>query len=256
MRKNPTFALQAILQLAALCFLAACTNMASAGRPTPPTASTTAIAPPTLEYAEPLVTLASVAVNDFSQPAARSNWAEIGPTADGDVSTWQIVGGRLERTPAAVATALVTGDAKRADYDISVTAYTPGEASFGLVFRAGARGYYLFRILPGMNPAQVLARFDNDTLAFTDLAAASNTLSAGEWHAIRVRVDGDRIQAFVDDQPVLEAHDSTFERGRVGVFGDATATLLFDNFTVRALLPSDSPLTNELTRTTPRMTPR
>ncbi|REK19623.1 MAG: hypothetical protein DWQ37_00745 [Planctomycetota bacterium] len=39
----------------------------------------------------------------------------------------------------------------------------------------------------------------------------------GAWNTLRVRLEGDRIQCFVNDTPVWETHDSGFRSGQVGL---------------------------------------
>jgi hypothetical protein len=59
----------------------------------------------------------------------------------------------------------------------------------------------------------------------------------GQWHTIKVRMEGGQIQCFFDGKKYLEAKDDTFKKkGQVGLWSKADARTAFDSFTVKSLL--------------------
>jgi hypothetical protein len=138
-------------------------------------------------------------------------------------------------------TALLTGDKNWTDYTVSIAAYTTGNDEIGVVARADDQGYYVFRLLPapGSQPRRVLSRYDAAAQKYTTIATADGPgFEAGRWYTLSLRAQGDRLQAFVDGQPALEARDATLTRGRAGVYGYAQGDLEFDNLAVQALSAS------------------
>jgi hypothetical protein len=62
------------------------------------------------------------------------------------------------------------------------------------------------------------------------------TVPVGEWHTLKVRHIGDKIECFLDDKKQLEAKDDTFKKaGKVGLWTKADARTWFDEFRVTNL---------------------
>jgi hypothetical protein len=204
--------------------------------PTPPAAPT---AGPGIAGAQTLLR------TDFSNDADIANWKVVdGYDALSGPSIWKITGGRLEQvsdpdgSPGQYQTALITGNASWKDYQVSVNAFNTGNDEIGLAFRANKQGYYVFRLLPSASSTAnyLISRFDASAVTFTKIAQAKGKgFETDRWYQLSVKVQGDHIQAFVDGQPVLEAHDSTLAQGGAGVYGFAQGNLTFDNFSVQAL---------------------
>src|SRR5262245_5555253 len=54
---------------------------------------------------------------------------------------------------------------------------------------------------------------------------------AGEWHTLKIKMEGDRIECYLDGQKHLDASDATIkEAGRVGLWTKADAQTHFDDF--------------------------
>ena len=106
------------------------------------------------------------------------------------------------------------------------------DASGGVVFRAlDEANYYIVR-------ANALE--DNFRLyTFTEgsrsqIASATVTKPAlGKWHTIRVIVQGDHIQAYLDSILYIDHHDSSFVKGYVGLWTKADSVTAFDDLKVR-----------------------
>jgi hypothetical protein len=59
---------------------------------------------------------------------------------------------------------------------------------------------------------------------------------AGEWHALKVTMVGDKIECFLDGKKYLEATDGTFARaGKIGLWTKADARTSFDTLTLKPL---------------------
>jgi hypothetical protein len=82
----------------------------------------------------------------------------------------------------------------------------------------------------------LLARYDAAHQTFTPLATGeSGGFVPQRWYSLRLVVQGQRLQAFVDGQLALEARDASYARGQAGVAGYAEGGLEFDQLTVQAL---------------------
>ena len=57
----------------------------------------------------------------------------------------------------------------------------------------------------------------------------------GQWHKLRIRAEGDRIQGWLDGQALLDRRDSRFTSGRIGLWTKADSVTAFDDLTVAAL---------------------
>lgn len=57
-------------------------------------------------------------------------------------------------------------------------------------------------------------------------------VAAGQWQELRVEVSGDRLRGFLNDQLVVEASDSTYKAGRVGLWTKADSMTCFDDVVV------------------------
>jgi len=124
-----------------------------------------------------------------------------------------------------------------ADVELTVSVKaTTGEQDRGggVVFRAqGASNYYVAR----WNPLEGNVRFyvvvNEQRSAFK---AADVDLDAAQWHTMRVVVEGERMELFMNDRSVLVAEDDTLgEPGRVGLWTKADAATWFDDFTAQEL---------------------
>lgn len=109
----------------------------------------------------------------------------------------------------------------------------------GLMFRVAGRtpgtpdflGYYAFIEAGGF----VVLGVDNH--GWRETARARVPVEVGRSHRLRVMATGERIHVYVDDmaKPKLEATDSTFKTGRVGVRVWETGAT-FDNVDVRSVV--------------------
>ena len=129
--------------------------------------------------------------------------------------------------------ALVEGT-RYADVDVSVMV----KAGTGVLDQGGgpiwrvqdADNYYIAR----WNPLENNARFYIVRGGVrTALAKVELELDAEAWHALRVVMEGTRMELFIDDKPVLTAEsDEIPEAGMVGLWTKADAATSFDDLSV------------------------
>jgi hypothetical protein len=122
------------------------------------------------------------------------------------------------------------------DLDLSVALRpTSGENNQGggVVFRAKSENdHYVARWNPVEKNFRVYALVAG---ARVDIAAADLDLDTTKWHVLHCVVQGDAIECFMDDEPVVRATDKTFgEAGMIGLWTKGDAATLFDDLSVAA----------------------
>jgi hypothetical protein len=55
----------------------------------------------------------------------------------------------------------------------------------------------------------------------------------GQWHTVRVVAVGDHIQAYLNDQLLLDHRDTRYRAGQVGLWTKADSVTAFDELVVR-----------------------
>ena len=123
------------------------------------------------------------------------------------------------------------------DVDISVR-FKPisgrEDASGGIVFRFSDGRYYVIR-------ANALE--DNFRLYYYDqkryhlATAAVKPPALGQWHTLRVVAVGDRIQAYLDGQILIDHRDSRFRAGQIGLWTKSDSVTAFDDLEVKSYNP-------------------
>ena len=60
------------------------------------------------------------------------------------------------------------------------------------------------------------------------------TVKANEWHKLKVKMEGDRIECFLDGEKMLDVKDDAIQKaGKVGLWTKADAQTSFDDFRVK-----------------------
>lgn len=66
-------------------------------------------------------------------------------------------------------------------------------------------------------------------------AGANVKVSAGDWHRLKLAVQGAHFKVFFDEKLVFEATDATFtDAGKVGLWTKADSVTYFDNLSIRS----------------------
>jgi len=121
---------------------------------------------------------------------------------------------------------VITGDTLWADYTARVSfAADSHRDQCGIVFRyRNDRCYYFF----GLDGEKVLLKMVRHATDFHQpyekiLAAEDFDWEAGRYYTAVVELVGDKIRASIEDGPVLEAVDTTYPRGKLGLSSDVPA---------------------------------
>jgi len=128
----------------------------------------------------------------------------------------------------------VLEDQKFEDVDVSVR-FRPvsgkEDASGGIIFRAkDGRNYFLVRAnaLESNFRLYAIVNGKRSTIA----SARVEEPKLGTWHTIRVVATGPRVQAYLDNAPLLDHQDKTFTEGWVGLWTKADSVTEFADLEV------------------------
>lgn len=166
--------------------------------------------------------------------APKGNWVVSTFLSEGSQRAWRVVheDGRAGMEQAYTAPPeertrthpmLVAGDPAWSDYELDAS-FTPAttEGQSGVVFRyRHDRAHYF----AGVTGGEVLLKKVNEGAAFRRLAETVLARGPFAWRPgdvvrVRVGVRGDALRAEFDGRVVLEARDSTFGEGRIGLTSD------------------------------------
>jgi hypothetical protein len=171
-------------------------------------------------------------------------------TGKGDGSVWKVIADRTAPSKTGFVLAQ-TASSPKAMFNLCIaqdTSYRHVEISVafkahqgeedqggGIVWRfQDADNYYIAR----MNALADNYRFYKVVAGKRiQLATRENIkVPSGEWHTLRIRNIGDKIECDLDGKNLIEAIDDTFKRaGKVGLWTKADARTYFDQFRVRDL---------------------
>ena len=56
-------------------------------------------------------------------------------------------------------------------------------------------------------------------------------MTSGQWHTLRVVAKADHIVGYYDGKALIDAHDKTWERGKIGLWTKADSVIAFDDLT-------------------------
>lgn len=151
-------------------------------------------------------------------------------------------GGRLTLSSPATDVKTVFGDPNWTDYEFTLKARkTSGAEGFLILIRAtDDRNFYWWNLGGWGNTAHQL-EVEKDDNRHPIGPRVPGRMETGRWYAIRMRVEADHIQGWVDDQLILDMRDGTHPRGGVGVGFWATCGEYTD-FHVRDLSGHELPL--------------
>jgi hypothetical protein len=168
-------------------------------------------------------------------------------TGKGDGSIWKVVadetapsktGYALAQTaesPGPMFNLCVADDTKYQDVEVSVAfKANKGEKDQGggIVWRyQDANNYYVAR----MNPLEDNFRVYKVVAGkrAKEFQSAEVKVKPGEWHVLKVTMQGNHIQCYLDGKKHLDVKDDTFkEAGKVGLWTKADAQTSFDEFKV------------------------
>ncbi|WP_426446284.1 glycoside hydrolase [Paenibacillus sp. S-38] len=140
-----------------------------------------------------------------------------------DVSQWLIEDGRLKHASGADSQGEIgIKDLRIIDGTLTAIArHSTAGADWGIAFRGTSydKGYMF-----GFENGSLVIRKDGQNLA----ASVPFTARLGELYLLEVRLQGKRIQALIDGEPVFDVTDTAYTGGRVGLhsWGDAEFSYL------------------------------
>jgi hypothetical protein len=118
------------------------------------------------------------------------------------------------------------------DVDVSVR-FKPisgsEDASGGIVFRFSDGRYYVNRA-NALEDNFNLYYYDRGRRQITGVRVKAPAL--GQWHKLRVTAEGDHIKGWLNDQLLIDHHDSRFTSGRIGLWTKADSITAFDDLVV------------------------
>jgi hypothetical protein len=164
---------------------------------------------------------------------------------------WEIARGTWSFQDGEASCACTTGSSllywkrdRPADFDASIDVrFSTTESSVGLVFRevgddfvANASFYQLEWYTRGTHHDRRLSLMIKNPYWVQIVTPLVREPPIGQWIRLRVRARGDRIETWVDGEPVFEKVDTTFARaGRIGVHSFATRPIRLRDFRLTVL---------------------
>jgi hypothetical protein len=168
-------------------------------------------------------------------------------TGKGDGSVWKVVaddtapsksGFALAQTaegPTGLFNVCVLDDTKYKDVE-AIVAFKAVKGKLdqggGIVWRyQDADNYYVCRMNPLEDNFRVYKVVDGKRSK--EFQNAEVKVPAGEWHTIKVKMEGERIECFLDGKKLLDVKDDSITKpGKVGLWTKADAQTHFDQFKV------------------------
>ena len=100
----------------------------------------------------------------------------------------------------------------------------------GSVWRyADADNYYICRANPLEGNFRVYKVVDGDR---RQLQSVKLTIPSNQWHSLKIKNTGNRIQCWLNGKLYLDVEDDTFQAGKVGLWTKADAVTYFDDVVV------------------------
>jgi len=167
---------------------------------------------------------------------------------------WQVDDGVVTQAGMGTDQRLMFGDVAWTDYELTLEAQkTGGSEGFLILFReTGPQSHYWYNLGGWGNARHQLEKASAGNARGAVGPATRDKIETGHWYKIRLRCEGNHIQIWLDDTPVLDYVDARSANltGRVGV-GTWATTAQFRRMKVTALdgsvLYQDTPLAEKQT---------
>ena len=131
---------------------------------------------------------------------------------------------------------LIAEKGEYGDVDVSVKAKSLSgkvDQGMGLVFRfRDPKSYYVVRANALENNFRLYRMVNGLRIQF---AGANGKVAPNQWHTLRVVAKGDHIVCYFDGKALIDTHDKTYTKGKVGVWTKADSIIAFDDFAVSGL---------------------
>jgi hypothetical protein len=128
---------------------------------------------------------------------------------------------------------LVADKGEYADLDLSVKGKAISgkiDQGIGLVFRfRDPKSYYIVRANALEDNFRLYRMVNGRRIQF---AGANLKVSSGQWHTLRVVAKGTHFVCYFDGKQLIDARDSTYSSGKIGLWTKADSVIAFDDLTV------------------------
>jgi hypothetical protein len=104
----------------------------------------------------------------------------------------------------------------------------------GILFNLKENGDYLTVRFNGKEDNLVLWTFKSGKRSFVKKGAHDVPLKIGEWHRMKISVDGTQLRGYLDDELLLEYTLAEPVSGKVGLWSKTDSVSQFDDYTVAA----------------------
>jgi hypothetical protein len=125
---------------------------------------------------------------------------------------------------------LIAKNGEWSDIDVSVKGYAVDgkvDQGIGLVFRfRDPKSYYICRANALEDNFRLYKMVDGKRLQF---AGANVKVPTHTWHTLRAVAKGDHIVCYFNGKPLIDAHDKTYDKGKVGIWTKADSIIAFDD---------------------------
>jgi hypothetical protein len=102
----------------------------------------------------------------------------------------------------------------------------------GILFNLKPNGDYLAVRFNGKEDNLVLWTFKNGKRSFVKKGSHEVHLKLGEWHRMKIRVEGTKLTGFLDDEALLEYTLDAPVSGKVGTWSKTDSVSQFDDYAV------------------------
>jgi hypothetical protein len=170
-------------------------------------------------------------------------------TGKGDGSVWKVVAdetapsktgfvlAQTAESPNAMFNLCVARDTNYKDVELSVS-FKPiagkNDQGGGFVWRyQDNNNYYVARLNPAGNSSSYAVFKVVDGKRTRLQGKSADKIPVGEWHALKIKMAGDQIECYLDNEKMLAVKDDTFPKtGKVGLWSKSDAQTHFDDFKV------------------------
>ncbi|MBM79314.1 MAG: hypothetical protein CMJ78_01815 [Planctomycetaceae bacterium] len=141
-------------------------------------------------------------------------------------------------------------DASKRPIEIAVTVkIKEADGAAGLIFHSDGNDKH-YGFYPSSGNMR-FSRFDGpDVFSWNVLneIKTPHLRKMDEWNRLKVRLDGEKIQCFLNDELIVESTDSQYKSGKVGIAKFRHTSAEFKHFRVAESIPTETPSPEEVAR--------
>ncbi len=111
----------------------------------------------------------------------------------------------------------------------------------GILFNLKQNGDYLTVRFNGKEDNLVLWTFKSGKRSFVKKGAHDVPLKLGEWHRMKIRIEGTKLTGFLDDEPLLDFTLDAPVSGKVGLWSKTDSVSQFADYVVQPAASTTPP---------------